>query len=178
MSLFLSSNQATNLKNADQPVPEAIILCKSFLCAASLLFLPLLSSIWIAFLCWIMSRCFSSPLDLAEHLVKGHLQANVIFFCFAEVGFLEESRWKSLQVAGFGMRFRCKNQYIHLKKIYFCSSLLEPPAYFWGCMISFLCMYEMLAPIFSCIFIYTYATNKSRFEGKHSNITSGFKLRF
>lgn len=80
------------LKNSDQPVPKALFLCKPFLCAAFLLFLHLLSSIWVAFLCWIVSRCFPSPLDLAGLLVKGHLQAQVIFFCIAEAGFLERSR--------------------------------------------------------------------------------------
>jgi len=37
-------------------------------------------------------------------------------------------------------------------------------------MISLLCVHEILARISSCVCIYTYATNKGRFEGKHCKI--------
>lgn len=53
-------------------------------------------------------------------LGKGHWHTHETFVCTAEVVILEEHSSKCLQLATvFGIRFRCINQYMHLKNLSF-----------------------------------------------------------
>lgn len=60
-----------------------------------------------------------SVVSFVGDLVKGHWHAHEMSVCIAEVVILKEQSQKCLQVVVFGIRFRLRSYYMHLKKFAF-----------------------------------------------------------